>query len=309
MKRFIFTIFLIYSWLSVFSQQEPQFTLYMFNKASLNPAAVGSEKAIKIIGGGRWQWIGFKDDSNHIINPRNYYLDFETPLYMINSGIGTSIKYGKIGFETNINAKINYAYHVEINRKAILSFGFSFNYLNKSIDFSQFFFNDPLLGDSTKQYGNFYNFGFGIYYNYDNNFYAGFSVNQLWSSKGKIGGIEYNLVPHYYFMAGYDFHINKRTYNTLVLSTGILLKTNFYYTQFEVNAILYYKKLLWVGLMYRVNDAVGVIGGVNVDNLSIGISYEYTTSSLHYAGSNGSPEFFIRYLFPIKPKIKMWGCH
>jgi len=310
MKKTIYLILFLLSAMCATAQQQPQFTQYMFNKSVLNPAATGSTEAICINVGGRWQWIGMKDDSGSVINPQSYYLNMEMPVYSIRSGVGLTVNYQKIGFETNMNIKLNYAYHQPIGDNHKLSFGLSFEYLNKTIDFTQFYpfdIGDPLLDNQSKKSGSFNDIGAGIYYRFKDKFYAGVSVARLLGSKSKVGNVEYNLDAHYYFMAGYNFSLKESRKDNLVLSTGVLVQTIFSSTQLELNAMLRYNNRYWGGLMYRLNDAVGIIAGMNLNDFSFGMSYDYSYSSMRNAGGKGSPEFFVRYCIPVQPKIKMNG--
>ncbi len=43
---------------NVFSQQLPQFTQYMFNTISINPAYAGSRETLSLVGLHRSQWAG-----------------------------------------------------------------------------------------------------------------------------------------------------------------------------------------------------------------------------------------------------------
>lgn len=298
--------------LMAYSQQQTQFTQYMFNKTEFNPAATGSSKAICAFVGARLQWLGLKDDSSKVINPRSYLFNIEMPIYSIRSGIGVSVNYGQLGFENNFDIKLNYAYHQPIKENHILSIGFSFELMNKTIDYSQFFTfdnGDPLLNNVGEESGMFTDFGLGVYYQFKDKFYTGLSVSQLTGASSKIGEVTYDLVPHYYFTAGYNFTLKEDKKSNFVLVTGLLAKTTITTTQIELHALLRYNNRYWGGLMYRMDDAVGVIAGMSFNEFSFGLSYDITTSSMAQTGSKGSPEFFIKYCYPINPKIKKRGYY
>ena len=42
------------------AQQLPQFTQYMYNTISVNPAYAGSREALSVVGLHRSQWVGFQ---------------------------------------------------------------------------------------------------------------------------------------------------------------------------------------------------------------------------------------------------------
>jgi type IX secretion system PorP/SprF family membrane protein len=312
MKKLICIFVLILPGLIALSQQQPQYTQYMFNKTHINPAAAGSCNAICASGAARFQWIGFEDDSNRTINPRTYLFNFEMPLYSIKSGIGMSLEYDHLGFEKNLDIRLNYAFHQVIKEDHKLSYGISFEMLKKTIDFSQynvFDEGDPLLESQVEESGMFADLGLGIYYRMKDKFYAGISVSRLLGSSKEIGDVEYNLEPHYYFMTGYDFTLKDDKKSNYVLSTGLLAKSSVAVTQLELHALLKYNQRYWGGVMYRLDDAVGIIAGLKFNDFSFGASYDITTSSLTKAGSKGSPEFFLKYCFPVSPKVQMRGYY
>ncbi len=310
MKHFILLSFFVAIGLLGYSQQQPQFTQYMFNQTTLNPAATGTAKAICFSGAARHQWIGLQDDSNRVVYPRSYLINFEMPLYALRSGIGLSVNYDKLGFESSMDVKLNYAYHQPINKNHVLSIGIFVEIMNKSIDYSNFNVfdsGDPLIDGLGKESTLFADVGLGIYYQFKDKFYGGFSVDQLTGSSGDIGVAEYNLVQHYYFMAGYNFTISENRKNRFVLVTGFLAKSTISSTQLELHAILRYNDRYWSGINYRMEDAIGIVAGMNVNNFSLGLSYDITTSNLSKAGSIGSPELLLKYCIPVAPKVKLQG--
>ncbi len=302
MNKFIYTFTLLLQVFILYSQQQTQFTQYFFNKSEYNPASTATSKAINAFVTTRYQWMGMTDDSNSIVNPTTYLINFEMPIYSIKSGIGLSVNYSHLGVEDNFDIKLNYAFHQPIRFNHVISFGLSFELMNKSIDYSKFFAfdkGDPLLINNDIEKGVFTDFGFGIYYQYKDDFYTGISVSQIIGSSGKIGEVTYDLVPHYYLMAGYNFNLGKDRKSDYVLSTGFLTKTSVAITQFELHMLIRYNDKYWGGLMYRMNDAVGIIAGFNVYNFSFGLSYDVITSSLAKTGSIGTPELFIKYCHPL----------
>ena len=66
------------------AQQLPQFTQYMYNTISINPAYAGSREALSIVGLHRSQWVGFKG------GPTTQTLSIHTPLR--NEKIGFKIR-------------------------------------------------------------------------------------------------------------------------------------------------------------------------------------------------------------------------
>eukprot|EP01034_Spumella_vulgaris_P017828 gene17828-22735_t len=103
----------------------------------------------------------------------------------------------------------------------------------------------------------------------------GISVGQLIGSPGS---------KYPYFARGinvygnYSFNIKDKA----KLVPGILLRSPFFTTQFEVNLMAYFlKDRVWVGPSYRFQDAVSLIIGADVYKvLRIGYSYDYSLGGL-----------------------------
>ena len=84
-----------------FAQQEPQFTHYMFNNASINPGAVGSLPVLTATALARQQWIDLKDENGNRVAPETYLISIESPVRILKGGLGITIMQDKIGYEKN----------------------------------------------------------------------------------------------------------------------------------------------------------------------------------------------------------------
>ena len=89
MKQFSTIIFLLLG-LSLWAQQEPHYTHFMFNQQLYNPAYVGSRPA-SFTGLHRSQWIGFEGA------PYSEVVSFQTPIMRQRAGVGGSISRYAIG--------------------------------------------------------------------------------------------------------------------------------------------------------------------------------------------------------------------
>jgi type IX secretion system PorP/SprF family membrane protein len=292
---------LIYAGLS--AQQEPQFNFYMFNKVAINPAAAGVDRMINTSGYGRNQWIGYKNEDDMAVNPCTYGLTFDIPVYKIKSGAGLTFQYNKTGAESNIDVKLHYAYHYVINKKHTISAGLSLGFLGKSIDYSKVTpsEDDPMI-PGTKESGFMTDIDLGIHYQVLKKFYLGLSASNLLGSKAEIGAPEFTQSRHYYLFSGYDIELSKSKHN-LVLTPGFLVKATSGAVNADINAILTYNDFFWGGVVYRIQDAVGIMAGFNYNGVKVGLSYDYTMSSDFAQGCRHSVEFFIKYSYAIYPPI------
>jgi type IX secretion system PorP/SprF family membrane protein len=305
MKKTLF-IFLLVNWGTViFAQQEPQFTLYMFNKVAINPASAGVSGAACLTGFGRYQWLGYQDLQGNPISPQTYGVSFDMPVYAIKSGAGLTFQYGKLGAEKNIDVKLHYAYHKVFQKKHMLSAGLSFGILSKSIDYSKL--NpaepDPLLQSNTVEKGTLTDIDLGIHYQIFRKFYAGISVTNLIGSSAEIGAPEFTQARHFYAFSGYDFEIKTNWRNNFVLTPGFLLKAASGAVQLDLNAVLTYNDQFWGGIVYRIENAIGFMAGINYNGLRFGVSYDYTMNRNFANGNRSSIEIILKYCYPIFPGV------
>jgi type IX secretion system PorP/SprF family membrane protein len=99
------------------AQQEPQYTQYMFNTMSVNPAYTGTRDALSATFLTRHQWAGMDGA------PRTYDFSVHTPLNNYNMGVGFSVVSDNYGPVRNLFFNLNYAYRVRLSQSTILSMG------------------------------------------------------------------------------------------------------------------------------------------------------------------------------------------
>ena len=88
-----------------FAQQDPQFTQYMFDRLSVNSGVAGTNGNICVSALLRQQWTGFDGA------PKTGLINVHGPINSINSGIGLSVYFDKLGQENSTIARLHYAYH------------------------------------------------------------------------------------------------------------------------------------------------------------------------------------------------------
>ena len=100
--------------------------------------------------------------------------------------------------------------------------------------------------------------------------------------------------PTVFICGGYRFENKKRP---LVLIPSVLFKSNLSSHQIDLNVNGVYKEKYWGGLTYRLQDAIVLLGGVELNNgLRIGYSYDIDITQLSQA-NNGSHEIMLGYSF------------
>lgn len=286
------------------SQQVPLYSQYMLNGFLLNPAVAGSEGYTAVNITAREQWVGFREA------PGTYALSFQTRFlkksYIAQEssvkkdkrhgsrggkvGAGGYIFNDKNGAVERTGFKATYAYHISFE-KSQLSFGLSFVGYQFRIDDDLINLENP--GDDLWLGANKSVFipdaDAGIYYS-ARDFWAGFSVDQLFESTLKIGDSgydRYKMERNYYLMGGYDFQV--RTDIILTPSTLVKFAENGK-LQADITGKFYYQQLYWAGLGYRTGHAVIVMAGVSIDRLVFGYAFDIGLNSI-MKHSYGTHEF------------------
>ena len=271
-----------------YGQQDAQFTQYMYNTISINPAYAGSRGAMSIFALHRTQWVGLDGA------PTTNAASINTPINNSNLGLGVSFVNDKIGptNENTISGDLSYTIPTSENFK--LSFGmkatanlFNLN-VNKLNPADQ---GDPQFQNLRNVFTP--NVGAGIYYHSDKA-YLGLSVpnfiqtnryndNQVAIFKEKIN---YYLIGGYVFDLSYDIKFKPAFLTKLVEGSPL---------QVDVSANFMFIEKVVVGVAYRWSAAMSAMVGFQVtDGMYIGYGYDLETTNLENYNS-GSHEIFLRY--------------
>jgi type IX secretion system PorP/SprF family membrane protein len=285
-----------------------QLTQYFLDGTLYNPAFVGSQEAICVNSFGRQQWVGFSDAENNYVSPLTGVINFNAPVYSMNSGFGVNVVYDQAGFEQNVMAKLNYAYRIPFkNERKSLGIGIGVSILNKAVDFTRIILEqpgDPLLIINQKERGSFTDVDFGIHYQDINKFYIGVSGTNLLALPTEIGNVKFGRQRTLYLTSGYYIKLSESRRKAMYLIPSVLIKSDLVNVQCDISARIEYNKQYWAGVSYRYQDAVAVMVGINLDGFRIGASYDVITSYISKS-SYGSAEIFVGYCIPTTPKVKL----
>ncbi len=301
-KRFLTLIIFMLIGLNIFSQQNVQFSHNMFNIMGFNPGYAGMRQSICVTALFRQQWLGFQDDENTRLHPQTNSLNVDAPIPFLNGGLSLGLLQDQMGFETNVGVNIGYAYHTALGF-GNLGIGFQAGFLDKGLDFTQLNpinEGDPTLSGGSEESAMFIDFALGAYYMEDD-WWGGLSFSQMFQSSREIGdgNAVYELKRHFYITGGFDFSVPDHT--AFVVSPSALIKTDINSVQIDVNTLVTYNQRVWGGLSYRHQDAVVVFLGLNFDQISVGYSYDITTSLIGRHGrSYGSHELLVQYCFDLE---------
>ena len=289
---------------TAFSQQLPQFTQYMFNTISINPAYAGSRETLSVIGLHRSQWVGLEG------GPETQTLSVHTPMRNENMGLGLSFINDKLGYENFSYLYADYSYTIQTSANTKLAFGIKAGMTHYSLDEALLndpsVVNDPFFNDVSNRWSP--NVGAGLFL-HSQRWYVGLSAPRILNTdynKGRNGTLDYIALERvsYYFTSGYVFNLNETT----KLKPSVLLKaTNGAPLSFDMSANFLFNEKFWIGGAYRVNERTAAIGGIADFQVSkqmrIGYAYEYPLSDLS-AYTSGTHEVFLMFEVLKSKRIK-----
>ena len=284
---------------TVYSQQDSQYTQYMYNTMTFNPAYAGTREVFSGIALYRNQWTGLDGA------PETMNLSVHSPVGR-KVGLGLSITNDRIFIanETAIDFVFSYIMNVSENGKLSLGIKGGMNLFD--IDFSRVNTGSPGGGDPNVQYNVDNEFapqvGIGAYY-YSDKFYAGISIPNMLEtehfddSNNSTAGER----MHLHFITGYVFNLSQ---DIKFKPAGLVKLVSGSPLQVDVSAnFLFYDKFS-LGAAYRWDAAMSVLTGFQIDDrLMIGYSYDWETTALAQYNS-GSHEIFLRFeLFNNRKKL------
>ncbi len=294
------TVFLSLLCWNSHAQQDAQYTQYMFNTISVNPAYAGSRGVMSIMGLHRSQWVGLDGA------PRTQTLTINTPIGQKNRvGLGLSIVNDEIGPTNETYFDIDFSYTIPVSDEGKLSFGLKAGGHLLNVNFqklSQFDVNDPSFQNNVDNKFS-PNVGVGLYY-HTSRFYLGLSAPNIFQTdhfdeEATTGGNDSSTFiaeerTNYYLIAGYVFDINDNVKFKPAVLTKVVAGAPL---QLDVSAnFLLYDKLT-LGAGYRWDAAFSAMAGFQLsDAMMIGFSYDRETTALGGSEFNdGSYEIMIRF--------------
>lgn len=305
MKKLIFSALMLVAVVTgVKAQQDPAYSMYMFNGLFINPAYAGSQEVVSLMGIFRAQWVGIEGA------PLTANVSVHSPLRRDQYALGMVISNDKLGFSNSLNFQPSFAYRLRI-KQSRLAFGvsasLSYYYQNNGLaDLNQQ--QDPAFGANEHLFVP--NFGFGIYA-YGKRYFIGASIPHLLpSSLGHQVGVVTNsnvakMYNAYVFTAGYVFGKDPAIVKfrpTILMKYQQGLYKNI--PQFDISPALLFVDRFWLGVTYRTGGDFSYFGQAFIvfmqikitPQLQLGYAYDAELSSLrHY--TSGSHEIMLGYDF------------
>lgn len=273
---------------TMLAQQDPQYTQYMYNTISVNPAYAGSRGHGVITAIGRTQWVGFEGA------PDTQNLSYDTPLGYSGLGLGINLMNDQIGPSHEIYIDGNLSYTIDTGEEGNLAFGLRLGGRFLNIDWSKGTTTDVENFPPVNKF--LPTIGAGIYY-HEPQWYVGLSVPNILRKEHydrELESLGQTAIErmHFFLIAGYVFDINE----DIKFKPAALLKgVSGAPLSLDVSANLLFNEAFRVGLSWRWGDAISGLLGFQVnDSLLIGYSYDLTTSNYNIVNS-GTHEIMFRY--------------
>jgi type IX secretion system PorP/SprF family membrane protein len=325
MKKILCGILTVWLLPGIDAQQKPHYTQYILNQYIVNPAITGIENYVDVKLSHRHQWVGIQDApvttyftiqgaigkkdyresaTSYSIpgqNPRgkSYWEQYATP--GPHHGVGMQVVNDRTGPLNRFAAYATYAYHLGLNSTTTLAAGFGVGFTNLSLNTSKLDFGpiamDPAVASSGILNRLKPDINAGLYL-YTGNYFVGLSAQQVIPqridySDNAVKTTEGKFIPHLFGTAGYRFLLGE----DLNFTPSLMVKyVDPLPVQFELNAKLQYRDLVWLGGSYRQDDGFAGMVGLNVANtFNVGYAYDYTTSTLNNY-TKGTHEIIIGFL-------------
>ncbi|WP_127020095.1 type IX secretion system membrane protein PorP/SprF [Flagellimonas beolgyonensis] len=294
---FIPLLFFVTTIHGLFAQQDAQYTQYMYNTLSVNPAYAGSRGQLTFAGLYRSQWVGLDGA------PETFTLNLHSPIRNSRLGYGVSIVNDNIGDgvvqETYLDAVMSYT--IDVSMDAKLSFGLKVGGNMLSLDFNKLRnFDQEVVAQNNIDNRFNPNFGLGVYYHTDK-FYAGLSAPNVLESEyfdndnsdGSVNFLSAERI-NFYLITGYVFDVSP----DLKFKPALLTKAvSGAPLQLDLSASFLFADKFSFGAAYRWDAAVsGLVGFQLTEQLMVGLAYDRETTELGGTQFNdGSFEIFLRW--------------
>ena len=282
---------------SLLGQQDAQYTQYMYNTISINPAYAGSRDVLSIVGLHRNQWVGIEGA------PRTNTLALHTPLGASRRvGLGASVINDEIGPMDETYMSVDFSYTIPTSETGKLSFGLKGTAQLVNVDFNKLSRSDQNDPEYARDIDNSFNpnVGIGLYYHTEKT-YVGLSVPNLLETEhfdrsnaadNQVSNVQAQEKINLYLIAGHVFDLSESVKLKPALLTKLVYGAPL---QVDVSANFLIRERLTLGAAYRWDAAFSALAGFQIsDSLMIGFAYDREITDLQQF-NNGSYELMLRF--------------
>jgi len=287
--------------LSLYGQQRPVTSTYMFNGLALNPAYAGSLNVFSTVATNRDQWINVQGA------PVFQSLTAHNSFASNRVGAGLLMSRDQVGVHEDMGMYGSYAYKIRTGR-GILSMGLQAGFNSRNSNYTEadaFDPTDPLYVNISKFSPNF---GAGLYFA-NPKMYAGFSVPYILNNKVfdiqtdvPVNGRESRF---YYLTGGVVFDVS----NVIKFSPSFLVRGQEKIPLgWDLNAMVIFENIAYAGVSYRSGDAIVFLTQFILnENFRVGYAYDAITSPLTQY-TKGTHEIMLNYRIKLKSHKKDPQC-
>ncbi|WP_273565806.1 PorP/SprF family type IX secretion system membrane protein [Maribacter halichondriae] len=287
-RNIIFFLGLVFFFNKGHAQNEPQYTQYMYNIGSFNPAYSSSVLNPEIALMYRAQWLDIEGA------PRTLRLGTNVPFLNRKHGIGFNVVSDQLGPVSQTFIDASYSYQVQVTDEINLSFGMDVGGALLNLDYSKGTFEGPEpRGDG--RVNKFYpTIGAGLFMYQDDLWYFGVSAPNFLGDgvyKDEVAAIVEGKMQ-FNFIGGYVFDVSENLkFKPAFLMNyiqGAPLNAN-------ISANFLINNAFTAGASYRVSNAVSALAGFQISpSVFVGYSYDYNTNPLGRFNS-GSHEMILKF--------------
>lgn len=275
---------------------------YYINMMTVNPALTGSGENTQAFLSHRSQFTGLNG------GPQTSYLSLDGPTLSKKFGIGFTALNDVTSILARTNFMVNYAYSLKLGNESNLRFGLAAGIQNNRIDFdkAQVVDQNDVILYGPRQNQTVFNADFGLALNVKK-LQFGFAIPQLLANEPIFTtntgeDLIYSTKRHIRSTLKYEFVFGengKNVFYPLVMIRAVKGAP----VQYDINAVLDFKKRAWFGVTYHSNYAIAVSAGLRMDNFSIGYAHDFVLSKVaNY--SKRSSEIVLSYRFGEKDKAQ-----
>lgn len=272
--------------ISVFAQQDPQFTQYTLNPLAVNSAYAGSRGYASVIGLHRNQWVGQQGA------PITNTLSVDMPLGN-RVGIGASFISDELGPSQELYVDLNFSYTIPVTDTYFLSFGLKGGMRRFNLDFTKgdrFTQSDVVFNNNSSRI--FPTAGMGLFLR-DKRSYIGISVPNFF----RVDHYDHQLTQvaqerlHLFLVGGWVFDVSS---NVKFKPAFLLKHVNGAPLSLDVSVNFMIHQKFRAGVSWRWDDSISGILGYQVrNNLLVSYAYDATTTPLRQY-NNGTHEIAVR---------------
>lgn len=281
-------LFLCLAATAVHGQKEPQYTQYMYNIGSFNPAYVGTVETPELAALYRAQWIDIPGA------PRTIRFGANLPLSNETMGLGINIVNDQLGPLSQTYLDLSYSYQVKVTDNTKLSFGMDLGGSFLNVDFSKGTFENPGEPLSLERINNFYpTVGAGLFM-YGEQWYLGASIPNFLTEgiyNDEVASVVEDRIQ-FNFIGGYVFNLS----NELKFKPAFMINSlNGAPLNINLSTNFLISDVVTAGVSYRVDNAFSGLAGFQISNSTfIGYSYDYNTNALGEF-NQGSHEVILKF--------------